>query len=264
MQALWKDLPSHEGHATDNDCTCDRNNDAIRCFFRRLRSEKLSELTKEEEEKNHIQNCRRIHDAFDQVASSLEQIGGSVWIVASIPHRLVDDMDVTYGEAASTLAADLDKYGINLAALMAANQVHVDIKSNPTFSKSLQSTVSIQQRLAEPDDEPVKPRNQVSSYKILEQQNNIRTLLKGLLASQGVKMTKKEQLPTKWYNQYKVLNWPSQIPSPANLKALKSHECDIVMNVASSLRLLKIGSHKKGVLTKEKKLHLRKLDCVLI
>jgi hypothetical protein len=215
----------------------------------------MGDKSEEERAKMHLRNCKRVVKGFKELSHSLEALGGSVWVLASIPHHSVDDIDNAYGVAAHVLAADMDKRGVCLASLLRSNQQYVDLDRNPGFSRSLQNSTSIQEYFSRETIEnqsdtgdTVQNQNQSGAYKRLNEQNKVRDMLKKHCLNANISLTATGRFPHRFWKDYTITNWPENLRAMAELKSFTLDECQRAMNADPliSIDRIKCNSEDDG------------------
>jgi hypothetical protein len=238
----WKKLPKHEKVMSSNSkiCDCDEKNTEVRCYFEKVANRRTTEeMSETEREKLHVRNCRKLVRGFKELSTCLEDLGGSVWIIASIPSRAVDDVDAAYGAAADVLAADMDKRGVCLASLLRSNQQFVDLDKNQGLSRSLQGSNSMQEYIANHQQEDAtNRRNQTGAYRRLDAQNDVRDMLKKHLSRANISLTAKGRIPHGCWKNCTIANWPTTARPITVLKDFSIDECDKIMLVADQLSII--------------------------
>jgi hypothetical protein len=239
----WNGMNHHEGNVSEDvvTCNCDRGNTNIRCHFLRLAeiSEDISPIALAQQ---HKRNCKAIAAQYQQLNVALQELGGCAWVLACIPHQSVPDIDEAVGTAAIALANDMEKLGYRMHALLRSRQTLVDLaknnaSSNLFVSESLANLITQAQTHCEKascDDTENESQGEL--------QERIRDKLQTLLRSQGVQMTKRNQLPPGIWKEFKILNWPSEKPVE-KLNSISAKECRNILLRLNEIDIAEKGTH---------------------
>jgi len=256
-------MPVHASEAVeDGPCECDQKNEKLQCFYVRAAKVPFSDkLSDEDKQKAHLQNCREIVKQYTELNTTLQALGGSVWVIACVSHASINDIDSACGAAADKLANELDKRNICLGTLMRSYQLLVDIDKSKTLAASLKSGAAIQTSLGTSMESGPKIRIQTGAYRRNDAQNEVRALLKDMLAERNIHITKKGHFPKGFWEKYLVQNWPEEILPVSELNKLSVQECSKVMSAREILRIIPRGSEVAQEIPKKVR---SQFECVLI
>jgi hypothetical protein len=243
---FWRGLSDHEQAVYEDrsECSCDRSNEKIRCFFYRLAA--IPEVVSAEAaEKARLRICKQISEQYVNLNAALEEVGGSAWVIACIPNRSVPDLDNAVGHAANALANDLEKKGIRMQPLLRSRQTLVDIENSHHLTAELSRSESLQEQKVVQEESGEIIHAESGSERRGRLQEVIRSKLRILLQTHGVRMTKKNQLPPGIWNNYQILNWPSN-ESVNKLNSIGAKECNRILSVIDTVRIRKRGAETLG------------------